>query len=254
MCVKHPRLYLACSRCVRKYQKLVRPSAWFLWLLLGYWSLKILCSLLLGLQSSEDAKFYALSTRFKPFSNENETLVVQFSVKHKQGVDCGGGYVKLFPDTMNQEDMHSELEYYIMFGKRSDSSHCQLRGVLFFFFSCAWSYLWHNLCFETQVLLVVACVAFSSVQSLSRVWLFFTPWAAARQASLSHITDSWGSLKLMSIQSVMLSNHLILCCPLLLLPSIFPRIRVGFSHQVAQVLELQLQHQSFQWIFRVDFL
>ncbi|MXQ98631.1 hypothetical protein E5288_WYG021739 [Bos mutus] len=69
-----------------------------------------------GLQSSEDAKFYALSTRFKPFSNENETLVVQFSVKHKQGVDCGGGYVKLFPDTMNQEDMHSELEYYIMFG------------------------------------------------------------------------------------------------------------------------------------------
>ena len=135
MCVKHPRLYLACSRCVRKYQKLVRPSAWFLWLLLGYWSLKILCSLLLGLQSSEDAKFYALSTRFKPFSNENETLVVQFSVKHKQGVDCGGGYMKLFPDTMNQEDMHSELEYYIMFGKRSDSSHCQLRGVLFFFFS-----------------------------------------------------------------------------------------------------------------------
>jgi len=61
--------------------------------------------------------------------------VVQFSVKHKQGVDCGGGYMKLFPDTMNQEDMHSELEYYIMFGKRSDSSHCQLRGVLFFFFS-----------------------------------------------------------------------------------------------------------------------
>ena len=60
--------------------------------------------------------------------------MVQFSIKHKQGVDCGGGYVKLFPDTMNQEDMHSELEYYIMFGKRSDSSHCQLRGVLFSFF------------------------------------------------------------------------------------------------------------------------
>ena len=99
-------------------------------------------------------------------------------------------------------------------------------GSSFFFFSCAWSYLWHNLCFETQVLLVVACVAFSSVQSLSRVWLFFTPWAAARQASLSHITNSWGSLKLMSIQSVMPSNHLILCHPLLLLPSILPSIRV----------------------------
>ncbi|KAJ8779620.1 hypothetical protein J1605_012504 [Eschrichtius robustus] len=69
-----------------------------------------------GLQTSEDAKFYALSTRFKPFSNENETLVVQFSVKHKQGVHCGGGFVKLFPDTLNQEDMHSESEYYIMFG------------------------------------------------------------------------------------------------------------------------------------------
>nr|XP_026237753.1 calreticulin-like [Urocitellus parryii] len=69
-----------------------------------------------GLQTSEDAKFYALSTRFKPFSNENETLVVQFSVKHEQGIDCGGGYVKLFPATLNQEDMHSESEYYIMFG------------------------------------------------------------------------------------------------------------------------------------------
>ncbi|KAF4021800.1 hypothetical protein G4228_013810, partial [Cervus hanglu yarkandensis] len=69
-----------------------------------------------SLQTSEDAKFYALSTRFKPFSNENETLVVQFSVKHEQGIDCGGGCVKLFPDTLNQQDMHSESEYYIMFG------------------------------------------------------------------------------------------------------------------------------------------
>uniref|UniRef100_A0A8C3VXR0 Calreticulin n=1 Tax=Catagonus wagneri TaxID=51154 RepID=A0A8C3VXR0_9CETA len=69
-----------------------------------------------GLQTSEDAKFYALSTRFKPFSNVNKTLVVQFSVKHEQGIDCGGGYVKLFPDTLNQEDVHSESKYYIMFG------------------------------------------------------------------------------------------------------------------------------------------
>ncbi|XP_073645986.1 calreticulin-like isoform X1 [Tursiops truncatus] len=61
--------------------------------------------------------FMPLSTRYKkPFSNENETLVVQFSVKHKQGIHCGGGFVKLFPDTLNQEDMHSESEYYIMFG------------------------------------------------------------------------------------------------------------------------------------------
>ena len=62
---------------------------------------------------------------------------------------------------------------------------------------------------------------FSSVQSLSRVRLFVTPWTAARQASLS-ITNSQSLLKLMSIESVMPSNHLILCRPLLLPPSIFP--------------------------------
>ena len=65
----------------------------------------------------------------------------------------------------------------------------------------------------------------SSVQSLSRVQLFVTPWTAACQASLS-ITNSWSLPKLMSIESVMPSKHLLLCCPLLLLPSIFPSIRV----------------------------
>ena len=70
---------------------------------------------------------------------------------------------------------------------------------------------------------------FSSVQSLSRVWLFATPWIAARQASLS-ITNSRRSLKLMSIESVMPSSYLILCCPLLLLPPIPPSIRV-FSNE-----------------------
>ena len=70
---------------------------------------------------------------------------------------------------------------------------------------------------------------FSSVQSLSRVWLFATPWIAAHQASLS-ITNSWSSLKLMSIESVMPSSHLILCRPLLLLPPIPPSIRV-FSNE-----------------------
>ena len=70
----------------------------------------------------------------------------------------------------------------------------------------------------------------SSVQSLSCVQLFVTPWTAAHQASLS-ITNSWSLLKLMSIESVMLSNHLILCRPLLLLPSIFPSIRV-FSNEL----------------------
>ena len=71
---------------------------------------------------------------------------------------------------------------------------------------------------------------FSSVQSLSRVHLFATPCTAARQASLS-IIKSQSLLKLMSIESVMPSNHLILCHPLLLLPSVFPNIRV-FSNEL----------------------
>ena len=72
---------------------------------------------------------------------------------------------------------------------------------------------------------------FSSVQLLSNVQLFATPWTAAHQASLS-ITNSWSLLKLMSIESVMPSKHLILCCPILLLPSILPSIRV-FSNESA---------------------
>ena len=76
---------------------------------------------------------------------------------------------------------------------------------------------------------ICICVQFSSVQSLSRVWLFATPWTTACQASLS-ITNSWSLPKLMSIESVMLSNHLILCHSLLLLPPIPPSIRV-FSNE-----------------------
>ena len=83
------------------------------------------------------------------------------------------------------------------------------------------------------------------------------PWAAACQASLS-ITNPWNLLKLMYVESEMPSNHLILCRPLLLPPSIFPSISVfqwvSSSYQVAKVLEFQLQHQSFQRTFRTDFL
>ena len=77
------------------------------------------------------------------------------------------------------------------------------------------------------LLYMFALLRVSSVQSLSHVWLFATPWTAACQASLS-FTSSRSLLKLLSIKSVMPSNRLILCCPLLLLPSIFPSIR-GFS-------------------------
>ena len=85
---------------------------------------------------------------------------------------------------------------------------------------------------------------FSSVQSLSCVRLFATPWTAARQASLS-ITNSQSLLKLMSIESVMQSNHLILCHPLLLLPSIFPSIR-DFSNESALRIRWP-KHWSFSF-------
>ena len=75
---------------------------------------------------------------------------------------------------------------------------------------------------------------FSSVQSLSRVWLFVTPWTALCQASLS-ITNSQSLLKLMSIDLVTPSNHLILCCALLLPPSIFPNVRVFSSESVPPI-------------------
>ena len=75
---------------------------------------------------------------------------------------------------------------------------------------------------------------FSSVQSLSHVQLFVTPWTAACQACLS-ITNSWSPPKPMSIEAVMPSNHLILCRPLLLLPSVFPSIRVSSNESALRI-------------------
>lgn len=69
-----------------------------------------------GLQTSEDAKFYAVSTKFGKFSNKGKKLVIQFTVKHEQDIDCGGGYVKVFPSSLDQKDMHGESPYNIMFG------------------------------------------------------------------------------------------------------------------------------------------
>ena len=85
---------------------------------------------------------------------------------------------------------------------------------------------------------------FSSVQSLSCVWLFATPWTATHQASLS-FTISWSLLKLMSMESMIPPNHLILCLPLLLLPSVFPSIRV-FSNESA----LHIRWQKY-WSFSI---
>ena len=125
---------------------------------------------------------------------------------------------------------------------------------------------WDHFCLVCHCILRTLChqywhlivYQFSSVQSLSRVRLFATPWIAAHQASLS-IINSWSSLKLTSIESVMPSSHLILCCPLLLLPPIPPSIRV-FSNESTlgmrwpKYWSFQLQHQSFQWTPRTDLL
>jgi len=69
-----------------------------------------------GIQTSQDAKFYALSAEFKPVSNKDKPLVLQFTVKHEQNIDCGGGYAKLFDCSLDQKDMHGDSPYLIMFG------------------------------------------------------------------------------------------------------------------------------------------
>ena len=94
------------------------------------------------------------------------------------------------------------------------------------------------------------CFLFSSVQSLSHVWLLAPPWTAACQASLS-ITSSWSSLKLMSIESVMPANHLILYHPLLLLPSIFPSIRIFSNESVLCIRWLKYYSRIITAILKI---
>ena len=116
--------------------------------------------------------------------------------------------------------------------------HCLLSlclGVSVIMFNFEFAILFKLFLFRCLHIIYIKCIpflyvnsffeVFSSVQLLSHVQLFATPWTATWQASLS-ITNSQSLLKLKSIESVMPSNHLILCCPLLLLPSIFPSIRV----------------------------
>ena len=114
------------------------------------------------------------------------------------------------------------------------------------FYGCKFLNHWEHHSSELYQILRHHSVQFSSVQSLSHVWLFATPWIAARQASLS-ITNSWSSLRLMSIESVMPSSHLILCCSLLLLPPVLPSIRV-FSNE-STVCMRQPKYWSFSFSF-----
>ena len=95
-------------------------------------------------------------------------------------------------------------------------------------------------------------ILLTSVQSLSHARLFVTPWTAACQASLS-ITNSWSLLKLMSIELVMPSNHLILCVPLLLLPSKFPGIRVFSSELVLLIIWPKYWSFSFSISFSNEY-
>ena len=126
------------------------------------------------------------------------------------------------------------------------STNCILKFILYIHILSIW-----------ETVLLKWDFFISSVQSLSRVRLFVTPWTAARQASLS-ITNSWSLMKLMSIESVMPSNHLNLCCPLLLPPSVFPSIRIFPSESVLRIRWPKYWSfgfsMSFQRIFRTDFL
>lgn len=69
-----------------------------------------------GIQTSQDARFYATSAKFDKFSNKGKDLVLQYIVKHEQNIDCGGGYVKVFPSSLNQKSLNGDSEYNIMFG------------------------------------------------------------------------------------------------------------------------------------------
>lgn len=84
-----------------------------------------------GLQTSHNACLYALSAGFEPFINKNQTLVVQFAVKHKQNIHCGGSYVKLFPDDLDQADMNGDSEYNIMLGPDICGSSIKKVHVIF---------------------------------------------------------------------------------------------------------------------------
>ena len=100
--------------------------------------------------------------------------------------------------------------------------------------------MWIETCYIEDKIHTITIIAnyrslpYVSVQSLSHVRIFVTPWTAARQASLC-ITNSWSLLKLMSIELVMSSNHLILCHALLLLPSVFPSVMVFSSESVLHI-------------------
>lgn len=97
-----------------------------------------------GIQTSQDARFYALSKKFSPFSNEGKNLVVQYTVKHEQNIDCGGGYVKLFNCDLEPKKMHGETPYEIMFGKYICFCYYILSGFHTNIITIRWHIYLHN--------------------------------------------------------------------------------------------------------------
>merc|ERR1711934_1170314 len=84
-----------------------------------------------GLQTSQDAKFYGIMAKHKEFSNDGKTLVVQFSVKHEQDIDCGGAYLKLLPASLDAKKFQGDSEYNIMFGPDICGSSTKKTHVIF---------------------------------------------------------------------------------------------------------------------------
>ena len=125
---------------------------------------------------------------------------------------------------------------YLKMEEMLGRNHCVCRFIFYKNLHWYFSLTRENLNIGTYKLFIYMCsVQLSPVQSLTRVWLFAIPWIAARQAYVS-ITNSRSSLRLMAIESVMPSSHLILCRPLLLLPPIPPRL---YSHGILQARILE---------------
>jgi len=84
-----------------------------------------------GLQTSQDARFYQITAEFPEFSNKGKTLILQYSVKHEQKIDCGGGYIKILPPGIDQSDFHGDSPYNIMFGPDICGSSTKKTHVIF---------------------------------------------------------------------------------------------------------------------------
>ena len=171
-------------------------------------------------------------------ANLKHTMSNIFSEKHNSEVTHNFWDPKMIHKINNVKNTYTPNRFY-----RKGNSYVSIwinesyyRQVLSVYINC------HVSVSEKMQLTPWFILPFSSVQSVSRVRLFATPWIAVHHASLS-ITNSWTSLKLTSIEWVMPSSHLILCHPLLLLSPIPLSIRVfsnESSHEVAKVLEFQL--------------